>query len=161
MNLAAGFIPRTALPLAARADAEEFQLVRHGFEAVCRGDAPFNFLRETFLDFHDVRALRANEVMMVAVVAFSDEFEARGAVAEIKPFHHAHFLEQVHRAINRRQIAFVLGQRVENLAIGQWMMMSPQDFQNRLARTGQFARISAQPACQRGQSSAPAFTNMV
>jgi hypothetical protein len=83
--------------------------VGHGFEAVSGGDSFLNFLRKTFLDLHDFRALRADQVMMVAVVVFANKFEPRGPVAKIKPLHHAHFLQQVHRAVNGRQITPVSG----------------------------------------------------
>ena len=97
--------------MAVRADAEKFKLVRHGLEAVCRGDAFLDFGGKTFHDLHDFRAARADQMMVVAVVAFADEFKPRRAVAKIKPLHHPHFFEQVHGTINRRQVTFALGQR--------------------------------------------------
>ena len=89
-------------------------------------------------------------MMVMAVIAFADEFEPRRAVAKIKPLHHAHFFKQVHRAVNRRQIAPAFGHRGKNFPVRQRMRMVPQNFQNRRARAGDFARLAAQTVFQRG-----------
>ena len=43
--------------------------------------------------------------MMVTVIVFAHQFEPACAVAEIKPFDHAHFFEQMHGAIDGGEIA--------------------------------------------------------
>ena len=42
----------------------------------------------------------ANQMMVVTVVAFADEFKPRCAVTKIKTFYHAHFFEQMYGAVN-------------------------------------------------------------
>ena len=96
--------------LAVRADAEKFEFVRHGLEAVCRRDAFLDFAGETFLNFNDLRAFGADQMMMMAVVAGANQFKPGGTVAEIKPLHHPHFFEQMHGPVNGRQIAPTFGQ---------------------------------------------------
>jgi hypothetical protein len=88
--------------------------------------------------------------MVMAVVVFTDEFKARGAVAEIKPLHHAHFLQQVHRAVDGRQVTPASGRFGKNFPVGERMRVTPQNFQNGRARAGDFARLPPQPAFQRG-----------
>ena len=90
-------------------------------------------------------------MMVMAVVAVADKFESRRTIAEIKPLHHAHFLKQMHRAINRGQIAPPLWHGGENFPVRQRMRMFSQDFQNRRARTRDLARFPAQTPGQRGQ----------
>jgi hypothetical protein len=143
--------PKEKSPLAIRADSKKFQPVGHGFEAVCSGDARFDFARKTFVNFNHFRAARADQMMVMPVIAFADEFESRRAVAKVKPFHHAHFLKQVHCAVNGRQIALAFGYGGENFPVRQRMGVSAQNFQDRLARTGNFVRLPAQTTRQCGQ----------
>jgi hypothetical protein len=89
--------------------------------------------------------------MVMTVVIFTHQFKPSRAVAEIKPLHHAHFLQQVHRPVNRGQIAPASGQGREYFLVGERMRMPPQNPQNRLARTGDFAGVSPQTTGQRGQ----------
>lgn len=137
--------------LALRADAQKFQLVRHGLEAVCRRDALLDLAGKTFGDFHDFRAARADEMMMVAVVALADEFKPRRAIPKIKTLHHPHLFEQVHGTINRRKVAVSPRKRGENFPVRQRMRMPTQNFQDRRARAGDLVRLPAQTVCQRGQ----------
>ncbi len=74
-------------------------------EAVFPGDLAFDFFREAIVNLDDLRALCANQMMVMAIIALADQFKPRRAVAEIKPLHHPHFFKQMHRAVNRRQIA--------------------------------------------------------
>jgi hypothetical protein len=127
------------LPLAIRADSEKFQLVGHGFEAICSGDARFDFARKTFVNLNHFRAARADQMMVMPVIAFANELESRRAVAKIEPLHHAHFLKQVHGTVNGRQITSALGYGGENFPVRQWMGVPAQNFQDRLARAGDFA----------------------
>jgi hypothetical protein len=143
--------PKEKSPLAIRADSKKFQPVGHGFEAVCSGDARFDFARKTFVNFNHFRAARADQMMVMPVIAFADELESRCAVAKVKPLHHAHFLKQVHCAVNGRQIALAFGYGGENFPVRQRMGVSAQNFQDRLARTRDFTRLPAQTTRQCGQ----------
>ena len=142
---------RKACLLALRADAEKFQFVTDSLELVSGGNAPLNFFRKAFVNLDDFRTFRANQMMVMAVVALADEFKPRRAVAEIKPFDHAHFFEQVHGPINCGQITQTPGQRGKNLPAGKRMRVRAQNFQDRPARAGDFARLPAQAAGERGQ----------
>jgi hypothetical protein len=135
--------------LALRAKAEEFKFVGHAFEAVRGGDARLNLAREAFLDFDHFRAARANQMMVMAVVAFADQFKPRRAVAEVKPLHHPHLFQQVHGAVNRRQIALAPGHGGKNFPVCERMGMSPENLQNCRARAGDLSRLLAQTARQR------------
>jgi hypothetical protein len=138
-------------PLAIRADPKKFQLVGHSFETVCSGNARFDFARKTFINFNHFRAARADQMMVMPVIAFADKLESRRAVAKVKPLHHAHFLKQVHGAINGRQIALAFGYGSENFPVRQRMGVSAQNFQDRLTWAGDFAQFPAQTTRQRGQ----------
>src|SRR5438034_11629618 len=74
--------------LTARAESKKFELVCDGLETVAFGNALFKRLGETFLDLDHVRAARAHEMMVMAVVAFGEQLEARDTVAEFEPLHH-------------------------------------------------------------------------
>jgi hypothetical protein len=87
--------------------------------------------------------------MVMAVVAFANQFKAGRAVAEVKSFHHSQFFEQVHGAVNRRQIALAPGQGGKDFLVGKRVGMLPQKFQNRRARAGDLSRLTAQTARQR------------
>jgi serine/threonine-protein kinase RIO1 len=89
-------------------------------------------------------------MMVMAIVAVADKLESRRAIAEIKPLYHAHFLKQMHGAINRGQIAPVFWHGAENFPVRQRMRMSPENFQDRLAWTRDLARLPAQTTRQRG-----------
>ena len=95
----------------------------YSFETVLGRNAFFNFFWKTFLDFDDFRAICANQMMVVSVIVFADEFEARRAVAEIEPLHHAHFFKQVHGAVNRCEVALTLGHFRKNFPVCERMRM--------------------------------------
>jgi hypothetical protein len=147
----AAFSFMTPALLAFRADAEKFQFVTDGLELVFGGNAPLNFRRKAFVNLDDFRTLRAYQMVVMAVVALTDQLEPRCAVAEIKPLDHAHFFEQVHGPVNRRQITQAPGQPGKNLTAGERMRVRAQNIQDRLARAGDFVRLSAQTTGERGQ----------
>ena len=111
---------------------------------------PFDFFGETIINLDDLRTFCANQMMVMAIVALANQFKPRRAVAEIKPLHHVHFLEKVHRTINRRQIAPARRHFGKNFTIRERMRMSAENFKNRRARAGELARLPAQPVFQRG-----------
>ena len=88
---------------------------------------------------------------MVAIVAFTDQFEARHAVAEVKPFDHAQFLEQVHGPINRHEVAKSFWQGRENLLVCERMAVLAKGFQDGLARPRNPALALAQAVGQISQ----------
>jgi hypothetical protein len=119
-------------------------------ETVRGGEARFNFPQEAFLDFHHRGAARAYEMMVMAVVTLANQFKPRRAVAKINPFDHVHPFEQMHRAVNRRQIALLAGDGGKDFPAGQRMRLLAQNFENDLARTGDLPRVAAQPAGECG-----------
>ena len=150
----------TAGRLALRANAEKFKFVGHAFETIRGGNARLNLARKTFLDFDHFRAAQANQMMVMAVIAFADQFKPRRAVAEVKPLHHPHLFEQMHGAVNRRQIALALGQGGEDFLVRERMRMLPQNFQNCRARAGDLSRLLAQTARQRRHFRPPVGVGM-
>jgi hypothetical protein len=141
---------RKKSPRAVRTDSKKFELVGYGLEAVLRGDPFFNSFRKAFFDLHDCGTFFADQMMMMAVVVFADEFEPRRAIAKIKPLHHAHFFQQVHRAVNGRQITPASGHLGKNLPVRERMRMVPQNFQYGRARASDLERPAPQPAGKHG-----------
>src|SRR5260221_11594501 len=127
------------ISLATGTDPEEFQLVRDGLEAVPRGNIFLQLPDKTFLNYHHRRTPGANEMMMVPVVALCQKLEPRHPIAEIKALHHLHAFQQVHRAIDRGEVAVALRQRGEDLLVGHGLRMPAENLQNGLARTGDLA----------------------
>ena len=140
----AAFSLVTAGLLALRANAEKFKFVGHAFKAVRGGNVRLNLAGKAFLDFDHSRTARANQMMVMTVIAFADQFKPRRAVAEVKPLHHPHFFEQMHGAVNCRQIALALGQGGEDFLVRERMWILPQNFQNCRARAGDLSRLLAQ-----------------
>lgn len=89
-------------------------------------------------------------MMMVAVVIFAHEFKPPRAVAEVEPFDDPHFFQQMHGAIDGRQIAFSIAfaHFSKNFTVCERMRMFSKDFQDCRARAGDFAGLAAQPAFQ-------------
>jgi hypothetical protein len=146
--------------LALRANAEKFKFVGYTFEAVRGGNARLNLARKTFLDFDHFRAACANQMMVMAVIAFTDQFKPRRAVAEVKPLHHPHLFEQMHGAVNRRQIALAPGQGGEDFLVRERMRVLSKNFQDCRARAGDLPRLPAQTTRQRRQFLPPVGVGM-
>ena len=88
-------------------------------------------------------AARADQMMVMAVIAFLQQLKPRDAVAEFEALDHAHAFQQVHRAIHRRQIAIAFGQGGKDFFVRQGMGALPQDLEDGLTRAGDFARLAA------------------
>src|SRR5579872_526131 len=129
---------------ASRAHAEEFQSMRDGPETAAAGDLFLPLARETFIDFYNLGATAANQVVVMTVFAGAHQFVTGHTVAKIKSFNHADVLQQVQRAINRGQVAIALGKTRENLLVAQRMAMSAEHIQDGLPRTGDFPRFLSQ-----------------
>lgn len=134
----------SGLALALGADSEEFQLVRDVFEAVPTRQRGFEFRREAVFDFHHRRTLGADQMMVVPVVALDQEFEPRGSIPEVKPAHHAHFLEGVQISIHRGEVALETGKRGVDLAVGERVLMPAQDIEDGLSGRGDLAGVATQ-----------------
>ena len=147
-------------PPASGADPEKLQLVCHFAKVVGGGNPRFNFPRETFFDFNHLRAPRANQVMMMSVVALADEFKPGRAVPEIEPFDHLHFFEHVERAVNGGQVALAFWHGAKDFPAGERVGMFAQQLQNRLARAGDSPRLPAQASGQGGQFLPPGGMRM-
>jgi len=107
--------------LALRTESKKLQFVRHRFESISNSDALFQLVHGAFVDFHDLCASNTYQMVMVAVIAFSQEFEPRGSIPKIEPFNYSHFFQQPHRTINGCQIAAIFWQSRENLLGTHWM----------------------------------------
>jgi hypothetical protein len=141
------------LLLAGGANAKEFQFMGDGLEAAAGGDAFFEVACKAFLNFNDLSTLSANEVMVMAVVAFAQQFEASDAITEIKALDHTHFLEQVHGTVNGSEVAIAFGQGGKDVFNGKGMGLVPHDFQNCLARGGELAGAAPEPIGEFGHAS--------
>src|SRR5258708_1626147 len=94
-------------------------------------------------------------MMVVAVVAFGQKFETSAAFAEMASLYHPHFFQQVHGAIDRRQVAISLGQGAKNVADAQRMGFAVEDLQNGLAGAGDLAGLAAETVGEGGQLMGP------
>ena len=112
--------------LAIRTDAEEFEAMGNALETGRTRDAVFDFGRKAVRNFDDFCAAAADQMVMV-IVFVSDQFEARGAVAEIEAMDHAHFFEQMHGAINGGEIAFTFRKGGENFFAGDRVLVLAQN----------------------------------
>ena len=124
---------------ATRANAEELEPVRDLGEGVSRRKRRLEFGGETSLDLHDGLADAAHEVMVMVVGLALDEFEARGAVAEIVALHESHRLERVHVAVDRGEIAVLLAQRGVDFLVGERVRVAAEDVEDGLSRAGDLA----------------------
>src|SRR4051794_19889178 len=91
--------------LARRADPEEFEFVADAFKPVASGDFILQFFGEALFDFDDHCAFRADQVMMMVVTLFANQFISGAAIAKMVAGNETHALEQMDRTINCGQIA--------------------------------------------------------
>ena len=91
--------------LAARANPKELKLVSDCFEPVPGGNPLFQFVGKTFLQLDYIRAPRADQMVMMAVIALVEQLESSRAGPELEPFNHTHLFQEVDRTVNGRQIA--------------------------------------------------------
>src|SRR5262245_50118382 len=104
--------------LTLRTDPEKLQFVSNRFKPIAAGNAVFQLCHRAFINLHYLGAPSADQMVMMAVVAIAQQFKARQPLTEIKALHQAHTLEQVHRAINRREVAVFPGKRSKYLFDG-------------------------------------------
>ncbi len=106
-------------------------------------------------NLNHLRTAGTNQMMIMAVVPFPDQFKPRRAIAEIETLDHPQLLQQMHGAINRRQIAPAPGHGRKNFPVREGMRMLPQNFQDGRPRAGDPAGLPAQAVCQRGHFRPP------
>jgi hypothetical protein len=77
---------------------------------------------------------------MVVMVVFlaPHEFKARSAVAEIKPLHHVHFFEHIHRTVNSCQITAASPKQRMNFPNCQRVGRCLENREDRAPRPGDF-----------------------
>ena len=80
----------------------------------------------------------------MAVMLVAKQFKSGDAISKIETFYHAEFLEEVNRAINRREIANPMGQQFEEFFDGERVRFRFHQFEDGAARTGHFACLSPQ-----------------
>ena len=90
-------------------------------------------------------------MMMMSVVTFREQLEARGTITEIKALHHAHRFEEVHRAINRGEVAISISKFFEDFTNRHGAVPSAKNVEDGLARAGDFVRLAAETRRQFGQ----------
>lgn len=119
-------------------------------ETIPGGNLLFNLPRKALVNFDNFRAFRANQMVMVTILIFTDKFETTRSVTKIEALYHAHFFEQMHGAINRRQIASfpAFAHLSLNFLVGKRMGMTSQNPEDRRARTGDFMGLAAQTLFQ-------------
>ena len=88
-------------------------------------------------------------MVVMAIITLFHEFEPRGSITEIKPLHHPQLLQQLHRPVNRGEVAFTRRQFGEDFLVRQRMRVMPQHVQNGRARAGNLMRFPTQAASER------------
>ena len=131
--------------LTARTQSEKLQLVRDRLKSIPRRDSGLERFWKAFFNFDDSIALRANQMVVVPVVTFAEQLESSPPMAEVKPLHHPHFLQQVHRAIHGGQIAISLRQGPENVPDTGRVGVAAENLQDGLARASDVARFAPEP----------------
>src|SRR5262245_46703503 len=124
--------------------SKKLKVMGHGLEAVAAGDALLEFRRKAILDLDDLGTFHAHQVVMMAVVAFLEQLEARTATAEVEALHHAHLFQKVHGPVHGGQIAVARVQLVKDLPDAERVRVASQNPENGLARPGDFARFAAE-----------------
>jgi hypothetical protein len=120
------------------ADSEELELVGDGDESASFRYASFDLRGETIFDLNYLRASCANEMVVVTIVPFGQQFEPSQAVPEIIAFDHLHPLQQVNGSIDGRQVTVRATEGAVNLFDGQGMSLLMQYPKNRLSRARKF-----------------------
>ena len=129
--------------LADWADAEELELVGYRSEPVAFFDTTLEFFGEAVIEFDDLGAFGADEMMVVATVGIIHQFETCDTVTEVEALHHLHFLEQVHGTIDCRQVAVSIGQHAKNFFDGGRVTVLPHRIQDALAWSCNFSSLGS------------------
>ena len=108
------------------------------------GDAFLQLGRKAFFELHDRGAVYADQMMMMAVFAFANQFEPGPALAEVEALHNAHLLQQMHGTIHRRQVTVFAADALPYFLDREWMRMVLEHSQNGFSLVGQLARLAAQ-----------------
>ena len=87
-------------------------------------------------------------MMVVRVRVARDQLEARRAVAEVEALHHTHAFEQVHGAVDGREVAVTLRQRGVDFLVRHRVPMLAQQREDGLARPGDALGLLPQPRSQ-------------
>lgn len=124
------------LSLAGGANPKKFKFMGDGLEPVAGSDALLEVGGEAIFNFHDLGATGANEVVVMVVAAFGNQFEAGGAIAKIETLNQAHFLEEMHRAVNGGEVAASFRHFFLQLADGDWVGLCAEEIENRTAGGG-------------------------
>lgn len=124
---------RSLLRLAGGANPEELQPMRYRFKAVARGNPGLQFQDGALFDFDDLGTARANQVVVVAIISFAQQFVSGGTVPEVEPLHQVQFLEQRDGSVYGHEIGVPFGQGGMNVLDGERMLSAAEHLENRLA----------------------------
>ena len=102
--------------LARRTNPKEFKVMGDGREPAPAGDSSFQIVSGTFFNLNHQGALTANQVMMMTVAARPKNLITRNSIPKIKPLYEPKLLQQVHGALNTRQITAPTLHLCENFA---------------------------------------------
>jgi hypothetical protein len=112
--------------------------VGYASKAVSSRNSFLQFPSEALVNFDDLRTAGADEVMVVALTPFPDQFVSGHAIAKVNATHHLCPLKHPHGAIDGCEIAVPSGQRGENVPAGHGPTALPQHIKNGLTRAGEF-----------------------
>ena len=129
--------------LAGGAEAEEFEFVSDGGEAVAGGDLALEVLEKTILDLDDGGAIGANEVVVMFVFLVADQFVTGDGIAEVEALDELDFFQEMDRAIDRGEVAIVSDEGVD-FADSERVGLGFEGADNGEARAGKFARFFAE-----------------
>jgi len=107
--------------------------------------------RKTLIHLDDHFAPGTDQMMVMTIIPFHDQFKSGRAIAKIKPTHQTHVLQGVQVSVHRRQIAALLAQGGMDFPVAHRVLMTAQDLQDGLPRTSDLARVPFEPGGQLGE----------
>jgi len=120
--------------LALGAKAKKLEPVRYLEEAMLSGDAALKFGRNTVVDLDDLRALAADQVVvMVAAGLVLGDLESGAPVAKVDALHQAQLFEAGEGAINGGQVTAFGRQRGGDVLRCVGTKLAAQQFEDGLA----------------------------
>lgn len=126
------------------AESEELKAVGNLRETVAPGHCGLEFGGKALFNLDDEGTSGADQVMVVAILPFRNQFKTGCAIPKVEPAHESHFLEGVEVSVNGGEVAALISQGLVDFSIRQGMLVSAKDVQNGLSRSGDLAGVFPQ-----------------
>lgn len=137
--------------LTTRASSKKLKPMGDGCESVSFGEGFFVLRGEAVLDFHDSRALVADQMVVMVVGGVRYQLEPGCSIAEIEALDQAHRGQRVHVPVDGGEVAIVLAEGSVDLAIGQRTRMTSEDVQDCFALPRDLPASGTKPVGEFGE----------